>query len=215
MEARIKFHSQEIKKTGLNKFAGYSYFELADFLPIAQKIFSEVGLCGVVSYGKEIATLTISDFETMDKIEITSPMADAMLKGCHPIQNLGAVETYTRRYLWVTALELVEHDILDSSEPIKPSAGSRKENGTLVGKGVVSDTTGVFESLSTDTQTVVIDTAKEIDAMAKVDIKKAIEIFKSAYINDDGEVDNEIKIAIWSKLGSQVRSKIKEHGDGK
>jgi hypothetical protein len=91
----------------------------------------------------------------------------------------------------------------------------RKENGTLVGKGVVSGTTGVFESLSTDTQTVVIDTAKEIDAMAKVDIKKAIEIFKSAYINDDGEVDNEIKIAIWSKLGSQVRSKIKEHGDGK
>jgi hypothetical protein len=46
-------------------------------------------------------------------------MADANLKGCHPIQNLGAVETYNRRYLWVTAMEIVEHDALDSSEPIK------------------------------------------------------------------------------------------------
>jgi hypothetical protein len=45
-------------------------------------------------------------------------MADAQLKGCHPIQNLGAVETYTRRYLWVTAMEIVEHDALDSSQPV-------------------------------------------------------------------------------------------------
>ena len=52
-------------------------------------------------------------------VEITSPMAEANLKGCHPIQNLGAVESYTRRYLWVAALEIIEHDGIDSSEPIK------------------------------------------------------------------------------------------------
>ena len=52
-------------------------------------------------------------------IVITSPMAEANLKGTHPIQNLGAVETYQRRYLWMTAMEIVEHDILDASEPNK------------------------------------------------------------------------------------------------
>jgi hypothetical protein len=31
-EAREKFHSAEIKKSGHNKFAGYSYFELGDFV---------------------------------------------------------------------------------------------------------------------------------------------------------------------------------------
>jgi hypothetical protein len=46
-------------------------------------------------------------------------MSEAALKGCHPVQNLGAVETYIRRYLWVIALEIVEHDAVDSSEPIK------------------------------------------------------------------------------------------------
>ena len=53
-------------------------------------------------------------------------MAEANLKGTHPIQNLGAVETYQRRYLWMTAMEIVEHDILDASTgyeeaPAKPT----------------------------------------------------------------------------------------------
>ena len=49
-------------------------------------------------------------------------MSSAALKGCHEVQNLGAVQTYLRRYLWVTAMEIVEHDALDSSEPLKPEA---------------------------------------------------------------------------------------------
>jgi len=41
-------------------------------------------------------------------------MAEAPLKGTHPIQQIGAVETYSRRYLWVAALEIVEHDGLEA-----------------------------------------------------------------------------------------------------
>jgi hypothetical protein len=115
-DARLKLQSKELKKTGHNKFPGYYYFELQDFLPDVQKIFAEVGLCGVVSYNSELATLTISEFEGDGQILITSPMASANLKACHDVQNLGAVETYERRYLWVTAMEIVEHDAIDSSE---------------------------------------------------------------------------------------------------
>jgi hypothetical protein len=42
-------------------------------------------------------------------------MGSAALKGCHEVQNIGAVETYQRRYLWVTAMEIVEHDALDAT----------------------------------------------------------------------------------------------------
>ena len=116
--ARLQLQDSELKKSGNNKFAGYKYFELGDFLPAINKIFDKIGLCGIVSFGKELATLTIVSVDDGSKIEITSPMAEANLKGCHPIQNLGAVETYTRRYLWVTAMEIVEHDALDASAPI-------------------------------------------------------------------------------------------------
>lgn len=115
MQARIELQGTQLKKSGLNKFAGYSYFELGDFLPTIQAIFNRLGLCGVVSYSIEYATLTITDVEDGTVVVITSPMAEANLKGTHPIQNLGAVETYSRRYLWMTAMEIVEHDILDAS----------------------------------------------------------------------------------------------------
>ncbi len=123
--AREKFHSAEIKKSGHNKFANYYYFELSDFVVPALNIFKEVGLTSVIRFETDIATMEIVNNEKPeDRIYITSPMSEASLKGCHPVQNLGAVETYVRRYLWVTALEIVEHDGLDSSAPVKVEENS-------------------------------------------------------------------------------------------
>ena len=115
MQARVKLQSIEMKKSGLNKFAGYSYFELGDFIPHIQTIFNDIGLCGVVSFSSEYATLSIIDVDDGPALVIQSPMAEANLKGAHPIQNLGAVLSYQRRYLWMAALEIVEHDIIDAS----------------------------------------------------------------------------------------------------
>ncbi len=50
MQARVKILDTKLEKTGHNKFAGYKYFELGDFLPPAQRIFNDLGLCGVISY---------------------------------------------------------------------------------------------------------------------------------------------------------------------
>jgi hypothetical protein len=117
MSARIELQNQTLKKSGHNKFAGYNYFELGDFLPVVQTIFHKNKMAGVVSFGAELATLTIVDLEDNSQVLITSPMSSAALKGCHEVQNLGAVQTYIRRYLWVTALEVVEHDSIDSAPP--------------------------------------------------------------------------------------------------
>jgi hypothetical protein len=117
MTARKQFHALELKKTGHNKFAGYYYFELGDFLLPALGVFDSVGLCALpVSFTKDTATMTILDVDKPDdRIVFESPMGSAALKGCHEVQNIGAVETYQRRYLWVAALEIVEHDALDAT----------------------------------------------------------------------------------------------------
>lgn len=115
-EARDKFHQSELKKSGHNKFAGYSYFELGDFVVPALRIFKEVGLTSIITFGKEEAQMLIVNTDKPDEvITISTPMSEANLKGCHPVQNLGAVETYLRRYLWVAAMEIVEHDPLDAT----------------------------------------------------------------------------------------------------
>jgi len=114
-DARTMLHSQPLKKSGRNTFAGYDYFELSDFLIPSLTAFEAVGLCAVISFTSDIATMRIVDVETGEHIEITSPMGSAALKGCHEVQNIGAVETYQRRYLWTTAMEIVERDALEAT----------------------------------------------------------------------------------------------------
>lgn len=126
-QARKKFHGRSLKKTGHNKFADYKYFELGDFLVPALEIFNELELSAIVSFGVELASMTLTDLEDGSQFVITSPMSTAKLKACHEVQNLGAVQTYIRRYLWVAALEIVEHDAIDSS------AGASKDEIKLIG----------------------------------------------------------------------------------
>jgi hypothetical protein len=126
-DARIQLQNTKLSKSGKNKFAGYEYFELGDFLPSIQNICQKVGLCGVVSFNTDMAYLTIYDTDGGDSnfVTFTSPMSSAALKGCHDVQNLGAVQTYLRRYLWTNAFEIVEHDALDattSNEPVAKTA---------------------------------------------------------------------------------------------
>jgi hypothetical protein len=193
MDARILLQQAPLKKSGHNKFAGYSYFELGDFLPTINQIFARVGLCGVVSFDKELATLTITDTEDSTEIKLTSPMAEANLKGCHPIQNLGAVETYTRRYLWVSAMEIVEHDALDSSAPLKED------------KVIISPTQGAQDNIPPEELQYLQEMAMELIAMCEQGDPKA------AWDKLEGEnLDDQQKIALWTLLPSKVRSALKK-----
>lgn len=115
-QARTRFNEMDLKKSGHNRYADYRYFELGDFLPVALKLFEELQMTALIRFDGNGAVMQIVDSANPDgpSILFTSPMADAVLKGCHPIQNLGAMHTYMRRYLWVLALEITEHDPLDS-----------------------------------------------------------------------------------------------------
>ena len=191
MQARMLLQNAPLKKSGHNKFAGYNYFELGDFIPTINQIFNEVGLCGVVSYDSEIASLTITDTDDGTNIIITSPMAEANLKGCHPIQNLGAVETYTRRYLWVTAMEIVEHDALDSSAPIK--------------EVIITPTQGAMDNIPEDEQIYLRELAMDLIALCDKEEPKP------AWVKLEAEnLDDQQKIALWTLLPSKVRSALKK-----
>jgi hypothetical protein len=134
-EARDRFHQAPLKKTGKNSFAGYSYFELGDFVVPALEIFKQVGLTSVISFKQDEAMMQIINTDKPDEmIVISTPMSEASLKGCHPVQNLGAVQTYLRRYLWVAAMEIVEHDALDSTTGDKTKEPVQEQTKKIVAK---------------------------------------------------------------------------------
>ena len=116
-KCRVELQKTKIKKTGLNKFSNYEYFELGDFLPRINELMLENGLTALFFFEREKARIHIVDTDKPeDKIVFTSPVAMAELKGCHAIQNIGATQTYTRRYLYIMAFEIAEHDAIETVE---------------------------------------------------------------------------------------------------
>jgi hypothetical protein len=120
-------------------------------------------------------------------------MAEAQLKGCHPVQNLGATQTYLRRYLYVLALEIVEHDALDAT------------TGSEAPKSSKPVTVDVFDSIPKEEQDIIENIASEVRWMiGKGDVEGAVQ-----YISDQ-ELDADWKTALWSRFDSKQRSALKK-----
>jgi hypothetical protein len=130
-ECRCRLQELKPKKSGKNSYAGFEYYTLDDFIPHINLLFNEHKLCSMFNIelidNVPIATLKIIDVEkTDDVITFTSTIADANLKGCTPIQSLGGIHTYMKRYLYLNALEIVEPDLLDGV------VGKKDDNGDSV-----------------------------------------------------------------------------------
>jgi hypothetical protein len=193
-DARHKFHNIELKKSGHNKFAGYKYFELGDFIIPALSIFDEVGLVSIISFTKDYADMRIINVEkTEEVITISSPMSTAALKGCHEVQNLGAVQTYLRRYLWVAALEIVEHDALDATTGIKGAAP------------VVTPRGGIGDDLPEDIKDFLRDLAAGVEELVgKGQATDALAMIRNQAL----EADQQVWLS--NQLSSTVRSALKK-----
>jgi len=129
-QARVALLDANLKKSGKNKFAGFEYFELGDFMPTINKIFLDIGLCGVVHFTNDYAILTIydADSEAAECIDFRSPMVFASNPKGQAIQDLGSTHTYLRRYLWLLAMDIVESDTVDAlpqKETPKPVAAPK------------------------------------------------------------------------------------------
>ena len=121
-KARVMFQENNPKMSGKNTYAGYTYFELSDILPVINKIGAEIGFVCEVSFSKDEAVLLFRNTEKTDEsICFHSPMSTASLKGCHEVQNLGAVQTYLKRYLYQNCFEIVEADQLNAGEVAPPA----------------------------------------------------------------------------------------------
>jgi hypothetical protein len=198
-KARVKLQSLKLKKSGYNSYADFKYFELGDFLPSVNTIFAEIALCSVFSIHDNEAMLYIIDPETGGQIVFRSPLADAATGKAPPIQALGSQHTYLRRYLFLNALEITEHDAVDpmirKDEPKKAST-----------KSVPQD---VFDSLDETSQEELRSYAADVIIMlSKEKVADAVAYLESL------NLDEQWKIAIWHLFDSKQRSAIKKFTKG-
>ena len=82
-KSRVDLQNKKLKKTGVNKYSNYDYFELGDFLPAINEICNNNGLATIFQFTKELATLDVIDVDNPEnKLQFSTPVEIALLKGC-------------------------------------------------------------------------------------------------------------------------------------
>ena len=121
LKARAMFLGSEAKKSGKNMHLAFKYFELDDIVPVATKIFEEVGLISIANFTADTATMTIINTDNGDEtIAFTAPfnqiapiVSNTGKQATNEMQALGSSITYMRRYLYMIALDICEPDNIE------------------------------------------------------------------------------------------------------
>lgn len=113
-QARVMLQNKNLKKTGFNPFQKFNYFELGDFLPQINEIFNELKLYSHFNLYQDKAKLVIICTETNEQVQFTTPIQQ--VKENAKMQDIGAIHTYSKRYLYYNALEIIENDLIDCKD---------------------------------------------------------------------------------------------------
>ncbi len=116
---RVALQNAGLKKSGKNKYAGFEYFELADFLPKLNELMLEEGLNDKFFIKEDYAILEIQKGEeintyTMPFKLFATPLNKNGQPSMQDIQYLGALNTYYKRYLYLNAFGITDGEIIDS-----------------------------------------------------------------------------------------------------
>lgn len=118
---RVELQNSKIKKSGVNKFAGFDYFELGDFLPKLNELMlkEEINDKVYIKDGNAVLELIKGDEVNTYTIPFTlfeTPLNKNGQKSMQDIQYLGALNTYYKRYLYMNAFGITDGEIIDSMD---------------------------------------------------------------------------------------------------
>lgn len=137
IEIRCELQAKNLKKSGKNKFAGFDYFELSDFLPTLNELMKKYKINDIFTIKDGIASLTLVLGEekqeyTMPFVIFDTPLTFkkdkngnyvkdkngdyVQVPSMQDIQYLGALNTYYKRYLYLNAFGITDGEIIDSMD---------------------------------------------------------------------------------------------------
>ena len=129
--ARAKFLEAPVKKSGVNRYAEFKYFELEDIVPVALPIFEKLGLSLIESITFETSKATLVNIDNPEEVIVfETPAKDPKIEDgtkMSAIQGLGAYVTYQRRYLYMLVFDIVEADPVDATSGKDDTPAEKKE----------------------------------------------------------------------------------------
>lgn len=168
IKIRVKLQNSKIKKSGKNKFAGFEYYELGDFLPKLNELMLEENINDLFTIENDEVKLVLMKGEEKQEYKMPfrifeTPLTKDGKQSMQDIQYLGALNTYYKRYLYLNAFGITDGEVIDSmnSEEIK-------------------------KPITQETKEILI-TEKQIELIKMLDqerVKKALEYYEKENIED-------------------------------
>lgn len=168
IKIRVKLQNSKIKKSGKNKFAGFEYYELGDFLPKLNELMLEENINDLFTIENDEVKLILMKGEEKQEYKMPfrifeTPLTKDGKQSMQDIQYLGALNTYYKRYLYLNAFGITDGEVIDSmnSEEIK-------------------------KTIKQETKEILI-TEKQIELIKGLDqerVKKALEYYEKENIED-------------------------------
>lgn len=130
IQIRVDLQNSKIKKSGINKYAGFAYYELADFLPRLNELMLQYGINDKFTIEEDKATLTLIKGEETQSYNIPFERFDTPLNkngspSMQDIQYLGALNTYYKRYLYLNAFGITDGEVIDSMDNNEIQKGTK------------------------------------------------------------------------------------------
>ena len=121
IKIKNRLYSEKIEKTGKNSFQNFNFFELKDFLPKLIQFMNEEEINDQFTIENNEAILILNYKEEKNTYKIPFVMFDTPLnkagkESMQPIQYLGALNTYYKRYLYLNAFSISENDVIDAMD---------------------------------------------------------------------------------------------------
>ena len=168
IKIRVELQNSKIKKSGKNKYAGFEYYELSDFLPKLNELMQKEKVNDLFTIENDEVKLTLIKGEEKQEYKMPfrifeTPLTKDGKQSMQDIQYLGALNTYYKRYLYLNAFGITDGEVIDTmnSEEIK--------------KPIKQETK---EIAITESQ---IELIKELDQER---VKKALEYYEKQNIED-------------------------------
>lgn len=171
IKIRVELQNSKIKKSGKNKYAGFEYYELGDFLPKLNELMQKEKVNDLFTIENDEVKLTLIKGEEKQEYKMPfrifeTPLTKDGKQSMQDIQYLGALNTYYKRYLYLNAFGITDGEVIDTmnSEEIQNKKQIYKQENK--------------EITITEKQ---IELIKELDQER---VKKALEYYEKENIED-------------------------------
>lgn len=209
---RVELQNTKLKKSGYNKFGGFDYFELSDFLPKLNELMLKEKMNDIFTIETDInetmvAKLTLLKGDEKQEYRIPFKLFDTPLTfkkdkngdymednegnfiqvpSMQDIQYLGSLNTYYKRYLYLNAFGITDGEVIDAMDD--SNIKNRKESKTTNLKASPKQIEIIAKRyVGKDLETLL--TKNKIDKLEDLPATKANEIVK--WIINENKKDEE------------------------